>query len=97
MLTGELNPRVFIGVYPAAFVYADRERNQGGDYQTIAIIPYSTLEIDWDPRWKPSSADDEAIILSIQQDRDDLQSRIGEQYQVSTCGQYVTLGHAIAA
>ena len=97
MLTGELNPRVFIGVYPCALVYADREREQGSDYQTIASISYATLEIDWNPRWKPSSEDDDAIILSIQQDRDDLQSRIGEQFRISAGDQFVTLGSALAA
>jgi len=97
MLTASLNPRVFAALYPTGIVFADRERNQGGDYQTIARIAYSTLEIDWNPNWKPSSEDDDAIILSIQQDRDDLQSRIGEQYQITTSGQCVTLGHVLIA
>ncbi len=39
--------RIFIGIYPAGIVYADRTVEVDGDYARLAFLPYSTLELEF--------------------------------------------------
>lgn len=75
--------RLFIGVYPAALVYADRSKEKNGDYMTIAMLPYDSLELricepdsDLLPEIKESAAKYNA----------------GDKLQISASGQYIVLG-----
>jgi hypothetical protein len=44
---------LFIGLFPTGFSYADRTREEQGDYKRIAFLPYDTLELKvYDPKSK---------------------------------------------
>lgn len=81
--------RLLICVYPAGFSYVDRGRKVDGDYQKLAFLPFSNLV--------PDIAKDcpKELLPLVMADIQDLQARRGESYQVSTCGQTITLGHAL--
>lgn len=79
--------RLFAGVYPTGIVYADREREIDGDYMRVAFLPYSTLELQWAPGQHPRELRDE-----VELDAARLQSMRGQEFQVSTSGQTITLG-----
>lgn len=89
LLAGPLEDRLFSGNYPCAVVYADRAVERGGDYRPLAMLPYDTLQMiyekDCPAMWRP--------ILEAKAAA--MQARVGEQYQISTCGQYVILGSRI--
>jgi hypothetical protein len=78
--------RLFIGLYPAGVVYADRETEVNGDYKRCAFLPYDTLDphfqIDCPPELREA----------IMEDVFAMQAKSGQLFQVSTCGQTVLLG-----
>lgn len=76
--------RLFIGAFPCGIVYADRRRN----YETVAFLPYATLEIEW------SAACAAYLRAQIEAHAATLVCRRGEQFEISTTGQTVTLGGA---
>ncbi|MBZ0158418.1 MAG: hypothetical protein K8I29_19645 [Alphaproteobacteria bacterium] len=78
--------RLFIGKFPAGLVYADREREEHGDYKRLAFLPYDTLELEIYPGCPVELR--ERII----KDASTLLARAGEHYPVSTSGQTVLLG-----
>lgn len=80
-----LNERLFCGVFPGGFSWADRAIEEHGDYQTVAFMPFGTLELDIR---KPGSP----LLPLIQAWAAELQAKRGQQYQVSGSGQTVTLG-----
>jgi hypothetical protein len=77
--------RLFIGVYPAGLVYADRGREEHGDYARLAFLSYRTLTLDFSPGSEAFRAVIEAHAAKVQAKR-------GERFEVSTCGQSVLLG-----
>lgn len=80
--------RLFIGVFPAGLVYADRHRQEGGDYKRLAFLSYRTLRLTVE-------ADCPADLRAeIEADAKAMQARRGEAYQVSATGQTVILGSA---
>jgi hypothetical protein len=80
-----LADRLFVGVYPAGFVYADRAREEHGDYKKVAFLPYSTLELEVrDPK--------SPLLALVRAHAAKIQARRGEQYVVSGAGQTVLLG-----
>lgn len=78
--------RLFIGVYPTGIVYADMEVEELGDYRRLAFLPFKTLDLEWAKR-VPCE-----LKKQIQEDAAKIIARKGEKFQVSTCGQTVTLG-----
>ena len=82
----EPNERLFIGIYPCGISYADRSREEHGDYKKLAFLPYSTLALDVRPDCPPD------LRQTIEADAATIIARKGEPYQVSTCGQTVILG-----
>ena len=83
-----VDQRLFIGVYPAGLVYADRLREVGGDYARLAFLPYDTLDLQ-------VSADCPAELRqAVIAHADRMRAKRGEAFQVSTCGQTVILGKA---
>ena len=96
-IINSINRRLFVGTQAAALVFADRDRSEDGDYQTIAKIPYDTVELLWNPHWAPNCDEDDSLVETIQKARDKLEKHIGEPYEISACGQTVILGSAIAA
>lgn len=79
--------RLFAGVYPCGIVYADRKREKAGGYMRLAFLDYATLTLSFDknpcPKWLR-----EQIIA----DAAKIQACAGQDFQVSTCGQFVRLG-----
>jgi len=87
----ELNERIFVGKFPAGLGYADRKVERHGDYASLAFLSYATLQLTFDKlcpagmrNWITASAAE-------------VQAKKGEQYQISTCGQTVTLGYELLA
>jgi hypothetical protein len=87
-MVSKLTPaeRLFCGVYPCGFVYADRGREKAGDFARLAFLPFDTLEPAIE---KDCPAEMRPLVES---DIQRLQACRGEEYQVSTSGQTVTLG-----
>lgn len=85
-----LDDRLFIGVYPTGVVYADRTRERHGDYVRLAFLPFDTLALLVEADCPLE------LRVQIQCSAAHIQARKGEDYQVSTCGQTVRLGSAIA-
>jgi hypothetical protein len=79
--------RLFIGIFPAGIVYADRRREECGDYQRVAFLPYRSLQLEINPRAHKQLAK-QAV-----QHAATIQARRGEQFQISSSGQTVTLGN----
>lgn len=76
---------LFIGVYPGGIVYADRRKEEGGDYKRIAFLGFLTLDLSVsDPK------NDQ--LPAICRHANALRAKKGEQYQISACGQTVLLG-----
>jgi hypothetical protein len=80
------NEALFCGNYPTGIFYADKRREVNGDYMTIGRIFYSDLS------WKISDNCPADIRSLVQADIDRILSMKGQEYQVSSCGQTVTLG-----
>ncbi len=81
--------RLFSGVYPTGTVYADRTVEKDGDYKRLAFFSFSNhnLEIEDDC---PEELKDRII-----RDAASIQIRRGEQFPISTAGQYIELGYAL--
>lgn len=80
--------RLFSGVYPCGIVYADKQREKGGDYARCAFLPFSSLVLQIE-RDCPKELRDQII-----KDAAAIQARKGQQFSVSSCGQSVVLGGA---
>ena len=80
------NQPLFIGVYPAGLVYADRTREKNGDYLRLGFLSYSTLELTL------SNNPTGQILQDIKEHAATMQARKGEQFSRSTCGSFITLG-----
>jgi len=80
-----LAERLFVGVFPEGIVYADRAKEEHGDYKKIAFLPFRTLRLDV---YAPKSP----LLPLIRQDAARMQARRGQQFEVSASGQTVTLG-----
>ena len=81
-----MSDRLFIGVFSGGLSYADRHREEHGDYAKLAFLPYNTLEL------KVYDGCPDDLRKEIEDHAATIQARRGEQFQVSSCAQYVTLG-----
>lgn len=79
--------RLFVGVFPAGIVYADRCHEVNNDYKRLAFLPYSTLELQLEADCPP------CLIHQIQEDA--ASYKAGEQFSVSASGQTVMLGSGV--
>ena len=84
--TQAVQDKLFIGVYPCGLVYADRSREEGGDYARLAFLDYATLALDI----KDNCPAD--LRKEVTEHAAGMQGRQGEPYQISSAGQTVTLG-----
>jgi len=80
---------LFVGVFPCGLSYADRTREESGDYARLAFLSYRTLRLETYPAFRtaPKCVRD-AITASAR----DMESRRGQHYEVSSAGQTVLLG-----
>ncbi len=85
----KLDDRIFVATLATGIGYADRTREEHGDWKRLAILFFSDLRADIEP---DCPADLESQIRSH---RATIQARRGELYQVSTSGQTITRGHAL--
>lgn len=81
--------RLFIGNFPEGLVYADRSREEHGDYKRCAFLGFKDLELDLEP---DCPEDLKELILK---DAASMQARKGKWYQTSSSGQGITLGYAL--
>ncbi len=88
MSTETIDP-LFIGVYPGGIVYADRRKEEAGDYKRIAFLGYLTLDLTVsDPK------NDQ--LPAICRHANALREKKGEQFQISASGHTVILGSGLA-
>lgn len=83
--------RLFSGVYPTGIVYADRKREKGGDYLRLAFLSFGSLQLEWEPVTMLAE-----LRAAIERDAATIVAKRGEQFQVSSSGQTVTLGGAVS-
>ncbi len=74
-----------MGVYPTGIVYADRAREEHGDYARVAFLPFRTLVLEVD---KPRSP----LLPLVRKDAAKIAALRGERFETSASGQYVILG-----
>lgn len=78
-LKRQLGPRLFIGLFPAGIVYADRWMEQHRDYKRLGFLPYDDLRLQVAPDCPEE--------LAVQIRADAGQYKAGQVLQVSTAGQ----------
>lgn len=78
--------RLFIGVFPAGLVYADRHNEEHGDYKRVAFLPYRSLVLE------PAKGANRQLLKQAAKHAAIITARRGERFQVSSTGQYVVLG-----
>lgn len=69
--------RLFVGVYPGGMVYADRAREQHGDYARVAFLPWHSLTLQVEP------GADAALVALARASAAKLQAKRGELYPLS--------------
>ena len=80
-----MSDRLFIGIYPAGIVYADRSTQEHGDYKKLAFLSYATLSLV--VYHCPVE-----LLAEIHGHASDVIAQRGKQFKVSASGQTVTLG-----
>jgi hypothetical protein len=91
MTTPTNEERLFIGVFPAGIVYADRHNEVAGDYKRLGFLSFATLKLDVE---RSCPAD---LRKRIELDAAATQAKRGQTMTVSTCGQTVMLGSRLPA
>ncbi len=85
-VASQVKQRLFIGIFPAGIVYADRWQQVAGDYKRLAFLPFRSLELEW------SRDVPEFLVGAIKTDAAAIQAKRGQAFQISTAGQTVILG-----
>ena len=78
--------RLFIGIYPGGVVYSDRWFERHHDYMRLAFLPYTTLRVEFQD---DCPAD---LRAEIEQHVREMNLQVGQQFQISSTGQSITLG-----
>jgi hypothetical protein len=85
-----MNDNIFIGIYPAGIVYADRQQEVAKDYKRLAFLSYETLEL------KVEDDCPEHLERDIVADAAGFQMRRGLPFDISVCGTTVILGSKLS-
>lgn len=85
----EENDRLFVCVMGTGISWADRKVHEHGDYKRLAFLTFSNLELEI----VPGCPND--LRVRIEDYAAKVKARRGQQYQVSTSGQTITLGYAL--
>lgn len=85
----EEDDRLFVCVMGTGISFADRQVQEHGDYKRLAFLTLSNLKLEI----SPGCPND--LRVRIVDHAAKVQARKGEQFQVSTAGQTVTLGYAL--
>ena len=83
-----MNPRIFCCVLSGGISWSDRAVERHGDYKPLAFLEFRSLAL------RTELDCPAAFRAEIEHDAAWFQARRGEQYQTTTSGQTVTLGHA---
>ena len=86
-ISGTVESRLFVGVFPGGIVYADKAMETFGVYDRLAFLPFDSLVLQWSRNPCPH-----ALRETIIADAAILQTRKGQDYPISECGQTVKLG-----
>lgn len=81
--------KLFCGVFPTGFVWADRSNTVHGDYKRLAYMNFESLKLDLE---KDCPADLQELIVK---DAAEIQARRGELYKTDECGHAVLLGGGV--
>lgn len=81
-----MSDQLFVGVFPTGLLYADRQREKGGDYPRLAFLPYATLQLDIRDDCPPE------LRTEIESHAAAIQARRGQLFRISGSGQTVMLG-----
>lgn len=81
-----MSAALFIGVYPAGLVYADRTRERHGDYVRLAFLSYGSLVLEVEKDCPP------ALASEINAHAATIQAKRGQEFRISACNQTVLLG-----
>lgn len=80
---------LFIGTFSTGIFYADKNRTAHGDYARCGAVYFSDLRIEVEPDC-PNN-----LRQIITEHAKSIQARAGQQYQISSSGQAVTLGYGL--
>lgn len=83
-----MDSRLFIGICVTGIVYADRKKEKHGDYAHIAFLSYRTLVLEWYPKIRISPQLRKEVLAHA----NIIIAQKGQDFQVSTSGQFVRLG-----
>lgn len=86
MTSSTESSRLFIAMFPTGIGYADRSREEHGDYKRVAFLSYRTLQFE------PEKGANRELIEQARQHAVTIQAMRGQEFRVSTCGQTVLLG-----
>jgi len=78
--------RLFACIYPGGIAYSDRTKEEHGDYKKVAFLSFKTLVVE------PAKNANKELLAAAMLDAKKIQARKGENFQVSSSGQYITLG-----
>jgi hypothetical protein len=78
--------RLFACVYSTGIAYSDRTKEEHGDYKKVAFLSFKTLILE------PAKGANKELLAAAVLDAKKIQARKGENFQISSSGQYVTLG-----
>lgn len=81
--------RLFAGVFPTGISYADKGREEHGDYARLAFLSFDTLDLKFEANCPAPFRD------LITDDAASIQAKRGQDFQVSTAGQTILLGPAL--
>ncbi len=80
--------RLFCGVFPEGFSWADRAKQERGDYKKVAFLSFRDLKFTvYDPK--------SPLLETVKREAAKLQARRGERFETSASGQGVTLGYGL--
>jgi len=86
--TTEEDP-IFLCIMPTGWWWSDRTREEHGDYAKLAFLSFSKLELEIYDRCPDEWRD------RIETKAAEFQAMKGQDYQISTAGQTIRLGHAL--
>lgn len=86
MTSSTEDSRLFIAKFPTGIGYADRSKEEHGDYKRVAFLYYRTL------RFEPEKNANRELIEQARQHAVAIQAMRGQEFRVSASGQTVLLG-----
>ena len=80
---------IFLAIMPTGWWWTDRTREEHGDYAKLAFLSFSKLELEI---FKGCPED---LRERIEKQAEKFRAMSGEDYQISSSGQTIRLGHAL--